>query len=57
MDVTGRPMRSMVVAGPSTVREDRDLDRWVRAAVAFTATLPPKRVSPLRPRRGPRGGP
>ena len=43
MDFTGRPMRSMVLIGPEGLRDDDDLERWLRAGVAFVATLPPKR--------------
>ena len=43
MDFTGRPMRSMVLVGPEGLRDDSDLERWLRAATAFVATLPPKR--------------
>jgi len=45
MDFTGRPMRSMVFVSPDALRDDRDLERWLRAATAFVATLPAK---PLR---------
>lgn len=43
MDFTGRTMRSMVLIGPEALRDDDDLERWLRAGVAFVATLPPKR--------------
>ncbi len=43
MDFTGRPMRSMVLIGPEGLRDDDELKRWLRAGVAFVATLPPKR--------------
>ncbi len=49
-DFTGRPSRTTVYVEPDAVREDRDLERWVAAAVAFVGTLPP-------PRRGGRGRP
>lgn len=42
MDFTGRPMRSMVMVGPGGVADDDALARWVGAARAFVATLPPK---------------
>ncbi len=48
MDFTGRPMRSMVLIGPEALRDDGDLERWLRAATAFVATLPPKRLKRLR---------
>jgi TfoX/Sxy family transcriptional regulator of competence genes len=43
MDFTGRPMRSMVLIDPEGLRDDDELERWLRAATAFVATLPPKR--------------
>jgi TfoX/Sxy family transcriptional regulator of competence genes len=43
MDFTGRPSRTTVYVAPEGVREDRDLERWVAAAVAFAATLAPPR--------------
>lgn len=46
MDFTGRPMRSMVLIGPEGLRDDDELKRWLRAGVAFVATLPPKRRRP-----------
>ena len=44
MDFTGRPMRSMVLVGPEALRDDADLEGWLRAGLAFVATLPPKRL-------------
>lgn len=43
MDFTGRPMRGYVFVGPGGTRDDGELGEWVAGAVAFTATLPPKR--------------
>jgi TfoX/Sxy family transcriptional regulator of competence genes len=43
MDFTGRPSRTSVYVEPEGVREDRDLERWVAAAVRFVGTLPPPR--------------
>jgi TfoX/Sxy family transcriptional regulator of competence genes len=54
MDFTGRRMRSMVVVGAEAVRGEDDLRRWVMAATAFVATLPPK---PLSQAADPRAGP
>jgi len=42
-DITGRPMRGWIlVAGE--VLDDPVLDRWVKQAREFVATLPPKKV-------------
>jgi len=43
MDFTGRPMRAMVFVGPEALRDDGELEAWVRAARKFVATLPAKR--------------
>ena len=42
MDFTGRPMKGMVYVGPEGLRSDADLNAWLRRAVEFTETLPPK---------------
>ncbi len=41
-DFTGRPMRGWLFVGPDATAEDGDLERWVRRAEAFAASLPPK---------------
>ena len=49
MTFTGKPMKGIILvdaAGCSTLRQVR---AWVAAALAFTATLPPKK--PARPRK------
>jgi TfoX/Sxy family transcriptional regulator of competence genes len=38
----GRPMKGYVMIPGEALADDRVLDDWVRAALAFTATLPPK---------------
>jgi hypothetical protein len=48
-DITGRPMRGWVVVGPDGVVDDGQLSEWVRRAVQFVGTLPPK---PTRGREG-----
>jgi hypothetical protein len=40
----GRPMRAYAVLPPSVVADDEAVDAWVRRALAFTATLPPKKL-------------
>ncbi len=42
MDITGRPMRGFLFVEPDGVRTDGDVERWVRRAVAFNETKPPK---------------
>ncbi len=42
MDFSGKPMKSMLYVGPAGVDADDDLEKWVRAAVRFVLTLPPK---------------
>jgi len=41
MDFSGRPMKGMVFVGPGALEDDR-LAGWVRGALAFVLTLPPK---------------
>lgn len=42
MDITGRPMRGWLMIAPAGVKRSADLERYVEAALAFTATLPAK---------------
>ncbi len=42
MDFTGRPMRSMIFVEPEGFSSKPDLEHWVKKAVSFTGTLPPK---------------
>ncbi len=42
MDITGRPMRGWLLVAPEATVEDGDLERWVRRAEEFAASLPPK---------------
>jgi TfoX/Sxy family transcriptional regulator of competence genes len=51
MDFTGRPLRSMVYLEPARNQRDADLNRWVRLAIGFTKTLPPKQASHPSPAR------
>jgi TfoX/Sxy family transcriptional regulator of competence genes len=44
MDFTGRPTRGAVFVSAEGLREDRDLERWIGAAAAFVAMLPPRRA-------------
>ena len=41
-DMTGRPMRGWMLVAPEATADDRDLERWVRRAEQFAASLPPK---------------
>ena len=42
MDFTGRPLKSMVYLEPPAYRTARQLDAWLKRALAFNQTLPPK---------------
>lgn len=42
MDFTGKPLKSMVYVAAPGIASDVDLNRWVRRAVSFAETLPPK---------------
>ncbi len=42
MDFTGRPMRGMVIVPAGQVADDPSLDDWVRTAVEFAQSEPPK---------------
>ncbi len=41
MDVTGRPMKSMVFIEPVGIARQQDLAEWVGRSVAHAASLPP----------------
>jgi TfoX/Sxy family transcriptional regulator of competence genes len=47
MDFTGRPLRGFVYVEPEGLRTKPQLARWVRRAVAFARSQPPK-SSPKR---------
>jgi hypothetical protein len=47
MDMTGKPMKGSVMAGPDGIKRDADLRRYVDAATAFVATLPRKQRQPI----------
>lgn len=42
MDFTGRPLSGFVYVAPDGTATSRDLDGWIRRALDFVATLPPK---------------
>ena len=42
MDLTGRPMKSMVFVGTEGIATDENLAKWVNFAADFAASLPPK---------------
>jgi TfoX/Sxy family transcriptional regulator of competence genes len=46
MDFTGKPMEGYVYVAPRGVSEDDELERWVRLAAGFVATLPVKKAKP-----------
>jgi hypothetical protein len=43
MDMTGTPMRSIVLVASEGVADDAALQGWVDEALAYVRTLPPKR--------------
>ena len=46
----GRPMREYVVLPPAIVADKRKRGTWLRRAIAYVETLPPKK--PRKPKRG-----
>jgi len=42
MDFTGRPMKNMIYVEPAGTATDGALSAWIRRAMAFVETLPPK---------------
>ena len=42
MDLTGKPLRSMVFVRPAGFKTDDALKGWVKRAISFTKSLPPK---------------
>ena len=51
MDFAGRPMAGYVYVAPAGVSEDAALERWVRLASTFVATLPDKKPRPPTPKK------
>ena len=41
--MAGRPMKGYAMLPPTIVADDSAIDAWVGRALAFTATLPPKK--------------
>jgi TfoX/Sxy family transcriptional regulator of competence genes len=41
-DVTGRPMKGWVMVDPDGLDTDEQLKQWVKRALRFVETLPPK---------------
>lgn len=41
-DMNGRPMRGWVLVEPDGIASDDDLSRWLRRALDYVSTLPPK---------------
>ncbi len=50
MDMTGTPMKSIVLVAPAGTAGDDALQGWVDEALAFVRTLPPKRHTERRGR-------
>jgi hypothetical protein len=42
MDFTGRPLKGFVFIGPGGCRRPADLAKWIRRALSFVGSLPPK---------------
>lgn len=42
MDFTGKPMKSMLYVAPEGFQSDTALKSWIRRAVRFARSLPPK---------------
>ena len=42
MDITGRPIKSMVFVGPKGYRSDEGLNKWIQRGLEFALSLPPK---------------
>jgi TfoX/Sxy family transcriptional regulator of competence genes len=42
MDFTGTPLSTMVYLRPAGYRKDEDLVRWLKRAIDYAKTLPPK---------------
>ena len=53
-DITGRPLRGWLLVDPAGVKKDGDLDDWLKRALAFIGTLPPRSKTPKRKTSKPR---
>lgn len=42
MDITGKVMKGWARIEPAGIAEDEELSAWIKRAVAFVRTLPPK---------------
>ena len=42
MDLTGRPMKGLVIVSPEGIEADSDLERWVERGFGYAASLPAK---------------
>lgn len=51
MDFTGRPLKGFVFVNPSGSRTDKALATWVKEAIDFAHSLPPKESRHQRKRR------
>jgi hypothetical protein len=49
MDLTGRPLRGMVLVDGEGLAEDESLREWLELGLAFTDSLPPKVTGIVRP--------
>lgn len=44
-DITGRPMTGWILVEPQAIEDDLQLDGWIKLAVKFVKTLPPKHLT------------
>jgi hypothetical protein len=51
MDFTGKPMKSMIFVDAHGSDSDQTLHEWVKSALTFVRTLPPKKPSVKGPRK------
>jgi len=55
MDFTGRPLKGMIYVDPNGISTAASLQRWIRQASEFVATLPPRTRKPSKKRVAPAG--
>jgi len=51
MEMRGRPMEGYVFVDPAGTASEKDLKAWLKRALAFVGTLPPK-AGKAKPKRG-----
>ena len=48
MDFTGKPMKGYIFVGPSGIKTNPQLRKWLATGLAFTASLPAAKRKPAR---------